>query len=113
MKEKNKLKKVECKKCGEKWLPRVCAPKKCPGCQTREWDAVLVYRPVAGPARRVNRNKKVEAMKTMLAFVVLMMVAGSAFASTICNQVGGTTFCNDGQGSTVMCHQVGSTTFCN
>ncbi len=57
-KDKEKLKKVKCKKCHEQWYPRVSSPKKCPGCQTREWDYPLpVYRPVAGPARRAKKNR--------------------------------------------------------
>lgn len=27
-----------CSKCGEKWNPKVPAPKKCPNCQTRKWQ---------------------------------------------------------------------------
>jgi len=57
MAKKDKIKKVKCKKCGEKWIPRVSAPKKCPFCQTRDWDDVQVYRRVAGPARRAKKNK--------------------------------------------------------
>ena len=57
-KKEKPLKKVKCKKCGEQWVPRVSTPKKCPGCQTREWDFPLpLYRPVAGPDRRAVKNK--------------------------------------------------------
>ena len=55
---KDKIKKVKCTKCGEKWIPRVSAPKKCPYCQSRAWDLPTpVYRRVAGPARRAKKNK--------------------------------------------------------
>ena len=58
MKEREKLKKVKCKRCNEKWVPRVSAPKKCPVCQARDWDFPLpVYRRVAGPARKAVKNK--------------------------------------------------------
>ena len=53
----NKLKHMKCKVCKAKWLPRVSAPKKCPVCQTRDWDEKPVYRPVAGPARKAKRIK--------------------------------------------------------
>lgn len=53
-----KLKKIKCKKCGEKWYPRVSAPKKCPVCQTRDWDMPYpVVRKAAGPARRAKKNR--------------------------------------------------------
>ena len=55
---KDKLQHVKCKKCGEKWIPRVSAPKKCPGCQSREWDLpVAIYRPVASAARKQKPKK--------------------------------------------------------
>lgn len=58
MGEKEKLKKVKCKKCGDEWVPRVSAPKKCPACQSREWDYPLsVFKRVALPGRRDIKNK--------------------------------------------------------
>lgn len=27
-----------CKKCGYAWIPRVETPKKCPSCQSKEWE---------------------------------------------------------------------------
>lgn len=50
-----KIPKLKCKECGEKWVPRVSAPKKCPYCQTMDWDGSEVYRRVAGPARRAKK----------------------------------------------------------
>lgn len=52
-----KIPQVKCKKCKEKWIPRVSAPKKCPFCQSRDWDGSVIYRPVAGPARRAKKNR--------------------------------------------------------
>jgi len=55
---KDKLKFVKCKKCGEKWIPRVYSPKKCPGCQARNWDYPLpIYRPKAGAARKPKSRR--------------------------------------------------------
>lgn len=57
MNNKDKLKKVKCGKCGEKWYPRVSAPKKCPACQARDWDYPLpVFRRVALAARKAVKK---------------------------------------------------------
>lgn len=32
------LKKIECKRCGHKWFPRVLAVKYCPKCKSPSWD---------------------------------------------------------------------------
>jgi len=57
MGDKIKIKEVKCKVCKEKWFPRVSAPKKCPNCQTRDWDEKSVFRPSLSPARRAKKNK--------------------------------------------------------
>jgi len=54
----DKIKKVKCKKCKAKWIPRVSAPRKCPNCQTREWDEVPVFRPSLTPAYRTKKKGK-------------------------------------------------------
>ena len=33
-----KLVKLTCRKCGNKWTPRVEKPKECPKCTNRKWD---------------------------------------------------------------------------
>ena len=53
----DRIKKVKCKKCKAKWMPRVLAPKKCPICQSRDWDQPApVRRAVAGPARKAKKK---------------------------------------------------------
>ena len=33
-----KLSVVVCQKCDHKWIPRVSDPKKCPNCQSKDWN---------------------------------------------------------------------------
>lgn len=42
------LPKVICKKCEVSWSPRTGRPKKCPYCQSREWDKPVVARKKLG-----------------------------------------------------------------
>lgn len=55
--KQEKIHKVKCKVCHEKWIPRTAAPKKCPACQSREWDGKEVYRRTAGAARNAKRKR--------------------------------------------------------
>lgn len=57
--EKSKVKIVtmRCRECGGKWIPRVSAPKKCPHCQTQNWDGSVVYRPRAAAAHKAKPKK--------------------------------------------------------
>jgi len=38
------LVKVTCAKCKGTWIPRTRRPKKCPYCQSRQWDKPVVVR---------------------------------------------------------------------
>ena len=42
--KKAKIVTVKCAKCNYEWIPRTGKPKKCPECQTRDWDEVIVFR---------------------------------------------------------------------
>lgn len=45
--------KVQCKRCGAKWRPRVAHPRYCRVCRTPYWDSKRVNR-----IKRKNRAKK-------------------------------------------------------
>ena len=32
------IKKVECNRCGHKWVPRISSPAVCPKCHSPYWD---------------------------------------------------------------------------
>lgn len=34
-----KIATYQCRKCGEKWIPRTINPKLCPSCKCRKWNA--------------------------------------------------------------------------
>ena len=47
-----KLRVVECKRCGYKWVPRVKRPTVCPHCGSPYWDKAVKY-----PKRGRKRKK--------------------------------------------------------
>jgi predicted anti-sigma-YlaC factor YlaD len=49
----------------------------------------------------------------VLLVVTVMLIAKLAFATTTINQVGNSTWINDGQGNTTVCNTVGNSVWCN
>ena len=54
-KKEKKIPQMKCKMCHGKWTPRVGAPKKCPACQSRNWDGAVIYKRTAMAARRAKK----------------------------------------------------------
>ena len=50
-KKKIALPMAKCSQCGEIWQLRVKNPKKCPNCQSRQWDKPNVLRKTARGVR--------------------------------------------------------------
>ena len=38
MEAQGKIPRLTCQNCGHTWIPRVESPRKCPECQSRDWD---------------------------------------------------------------------------
>ena len=49
----------------------------------------------------------------ILACLLSILTASSAFAGWTANKIGGTTFWNNSNGGTITCNTIGQTTFCN